>query len=130
MTIAVSVAALTKINVAILQDRIAIIGCSRPSQSRAHRSRDSISRGHQVCGHCGLPVQCEKPAVAIGADRAINRLAPVRRLELDTFVATLLAFRVVLIRHRLLRYLDYCGSRVRSSIEEGRSSDSAEYSPQ
>jgi hypothetical protein len=77
-----------------------------------------------------LSLQHEKLAVAIGADRAVHHLASVRRLELNAFVAAFVTFRVIPIRHRLLRYLDYCGSRMWHTMKEDRSTDNAEYSAQ
>ena len=44
----------------------------------------------------------EDPARALRADRTFDHLARVRRLELHALVAALLAFRMILIRDRLL----------------------------
>ena len=77
-----------------------------------------------------LSFQQEESAVPIGADRAVHHLASARWLELNAFVAAFVTFRVILIRYRLLRYLDYCSSQIRHFKKEDRSAENAEYSVQ
>src|SRR5262249_55341121 len=42
-------------------------------------------------------LRCENAAGSLRFDRAFDDLAGIRRLELDTFVATLVGFRVILV---------------------------------
>ena len=54
------------------------------------------------------------------ADRALDHLAGVRRLELQTIVAALVAFGMVLIRDGLLGDFGRGAGQVRGSAEDSR----------
>src|SRR5216684_8135994 len=67
----------------------------------------------------------EKPARALRTDRAVDDLAGGWRLKLDAFVAALVAVRMILIRHCLLRQFGRPSGRVRGRAKDGRGTGSA-----
>ena len=57
-------------------------------------------------------VQYEDTAGSLWTDRAIDYLAGIGRLKLDTFIAALFAVRMILVIHRNLRNLGLSEGRV------------------
>ena len=79
---------------------------------------------------------CQAPRLASGmaryedatrspwTDRAINHLAGIRRLKLDTFVATLVAVRMILVIHCNLGNLGLRQCRIQCRAEDADGSHS------
>jgi len=68
---------------------------------------------------------CRKErAPTLRANGPVNHFAGARRLEKATSIAALWAFRLILVRDRVLGHLGLCGGNIRTDAADNRCTDS------